>query len=212
LKAGSYEVNNGFNNNNTNNNTNNRQRRTTMPNWCYNTLTITGSSEKLKEFSAKAYGHDQSYTKGPIDAEEKDKNLLSLHRLYPVPKEVLEAGYNAPTGVKPLEYFNEAYGYGWEALNWGCKWGACDVERETLSERTLEYNFSTPWAPPIKAFEHISRKWPELHFELEYEELGNEFEGKAIFKGGLIIDDCRDIPDDPCADLEDDEEEEATNG
>jgi hypothetical protein len=138
-----------------------------MPNWCNNTLQITGPN--LQEFKVKATGHS---------AWDSDaKSILNFHSLYPIPPEVIKAGY-------------EEAGYEWERNNWGCKWGASNPELTNETDGCLVYQFDTAWSPPIEFLSHIAKLWPHLIFVLEYEECGIGFKGIAKLQGDKLEDYC----------------------
>jgi hypothetical protein len=46
----------------------------------------------------------------------------------------------------------------------------------------IKYDFDTAWSPPMEGLVIISKKYPNLSFELKYEEEGMGFKGKAIFE------------------------------
>mgnify|MGYP001161060330 CR=1 FL=1 len=77
-------------------------------------------------------------------------------------------------------------GYEWENSNWGCKWGGSEAELTEREEGMLGYTFSTPWGPPMGFMEKVIKDYPELCFELEYEEPGMAFAGKTEWSGGEL--------------------------
>lgn len=126
-----------------------------MPSWCSNTLIIRGKtskleeSSKLEEFRRRAVGIRPAYA-GVAPLKE---TVLEFSNFVPIPKEVLEAGYDKA-------------GYDWEIENWGVKWGAIDSEVSVL-DMELEYKFSTPWCAPIKWLEQVAAQYPDLMFHLQ---------------------------------------------
>lgn len=146
-----------------------------MPNWCMNSLKVKGKEAKVKEF-----------------ADNFEKNGISA--FYPTPKELTET--DAPAKINDVKKAQEnikKYGYAdwydWRVANWGTKW---DVDQAIIiSEKDGEvtFGFDTAWAPPIKAFDMIASKNPELRFELEYEEPGMGFFGRAVFEDGMFVAD-----------------------
>ena len=144
-----------------------------MPNWCNNTLRITGPEADIEAFKKKAVGHSPWHK--PPEGEEPD--ALNFHSLLPVPDDVLAAGY-------------EAAGYDWERDHWGCKWGACHAELIDEWDGCVCYSFDTAWSPPIEFCQSVARQWPTLTFILEYEEGGMGFKGLARFEGETHEDHC----------------------
>jgi hypothetical protein len=71
------------------------------------------------------------------------------------------------------------------------------------SEEHLEYDFSTPWAPPIPFLDKVSADWPNLSFELTYDEAGMGFKGSVEWcDGELVSEDYQEYNE------EEDEEDE----
>jgi len=85
--------------------------------------------------------------------------------------------------------YNEA-AYHWERHNWGCKWGAREIQILDEWDGGVTYEFDTAWAPPLEFLEHVSRDWPQLNFDIEYEECGMGFKGTAKAKRGQMDDHC----------------------
>jgi hypothetical protein len=118
--------------------------------------------------------------------EEKKKIFLnqpaeySIGNLYPPPAEVINLGYSRA-------------GYDWCNRHWGTKWDICDVGYEhSINENTgefgqLQFYFDTAWGPPDEAFVEISKIFPELVFELEYDEPGMQFAGEVEIQDGEYL-------------------------
>src|SRR4051794_35648219 len=123
-----------------------------MPNWCNNTLEVTGTAQDVQRFKDKAVGHH------PWSKDPDEPNVLNFHSLVPVPDSILALPY-------------EDAGYDWEIKHWGCKGGSCEARLEE-EEGRLVYTFDTAWSPPIKLFETVAHNWPALRFTLQYEEPG----------------------------------------
>ncbi len=60
--------------------------------------------------------------------------------------------------------------YNWNIANWGCKWGASDVEVAEETHSQISYYFSTPWSSPTPVIETLSRQHPAATFVLVFEE------------------------------------------
>jgi len=176
-----------------------------LPNWCYNTLTITGTSQRLVEFEAYASRkrgkilHEDAFKPYPRKFKKADKEHDKAWKamLSQPPAE------QDPSADLPPDGFNNG-GLAWCIKNWGTKWGICEPKIIESSPTHLIYEFDTAWAPPIPLVKVMSRKFPDLHFELYYEEPGMSFQGTCNCDGGEITHD--EVG--PYEGYEDDEEED----
>ena len=183
-----------------------------MPNWCNNKLEISGPPDIVAEFIAAARGPNQTYNQfnhfGAIDWGELDdirvKALLtqdpergsvsdlSFHALYPVPLQVRKFPYSPNLAHKVADSAGvilSLAGYDWEIKNWGVKWGASDVEMTEDGDPTpdlheVTYFFATPWAAPFPFLDYVADKWPKLSFNMESDELGNEWAATSKWADG----------------------------
>jgi hypothetical protein len=178
-----------------------------MPNWCTNTLNVSGPESEVQRFKLKANGPTQSYNdffagskrgwpihddirikaKVKLLPEEGEPAILSFHALFPVPEDFRRFPYDDARARQIGEAVGEerkSGGYGWEQANWGIKWGATDTELHEDQGTFLQYSFSTPWGPPEEFFNKISEDFPELQFELKYEEGGMGFAGEIVWDNG----------------------------
>jgi hypothetical protein len=134
-----------------------------MPNWCQNLLTVTSATP---EFRAWLADHGFSFEK---------MNPLPTSR---------RSARSDPNGWAMLDRCCNA---------WGTKCDLDENEQRQVASELLENGsafFDTAWSPPIQAIEALSRKFPEVSFQLHYCELGMFFAGTAIFQDGECHDDC----------------------
>jgi hypothetical protein len=141
-----------------------------MPNWCNNTLTITGNEEDIKRFIKQA---KQKNT------EENKKTELSLGNFLPVPTELenTQAPNNNEVQAKKLvKKYGAKDWYDWRIKNWGTKW---DITAKKIrrSNGKVCYGFESAWSPPCEAVLKMSEQYNELAFTLEYDEPGMAFKG-----------------------------------
>jgi len=122
-----------------------------MPNWCNNTLSLTGPKEKITAIYNKA---------------KKDDALLQ--QLKPMP-EALE-GTTSPSDTPNW--------YDWRVQNWGTKWDV-DMDGVELSDdgTTITGWFDSAWAPPIHAFEYFLTDNEDCSIKSYYYEGGMDFAG-----------------------------------
>jgi hypothetical protein len=150
-----------------------------MPNWCDNTIKVTGPADKLALFVSKATGGE---------------GLLSS--LFPMP-ENKEQRIEESAGCYLLNYsggaddLHDQTWYYWNVHNWGTKW---DIPQKELhqSEYTpgkdaaWEASFQSAWSPPVEWLTKVAKDYPYLDFDLEYMELGNWYAGHAVGSNGIV--------------------------
>tara|TARA_R110000824_G_scaffold121685_4_gene277978 strand:- start:344 stop:931 length:588 start_codon:yes stop_codon:yes gene_type:complete len=177
-----------------------------MPNWCDNTLRISGSESEIQRFKLKANGpiqtynyfnepkdewavHDDIRLKAKVEClpEIGEVSVLSFHALVPVPEDYRRFPYDCGTARKIGKLVGEERvrgGYEWEAANWGVKWGASDAVLIDEESGYSGYKFMTPWGPPIELLNNASQDFPKLEFTLEYSESGMGFAGRVVWYDG----------------------------
>lgn len=161
-----------------------------MPNWCENTLNVSGPDKEVQKFKLQAK-----------DDSEDNKTALSLNKLFPMPEELRNTTSPSKEPNKELiQKFGFDNWYDWSNHNWGTKW---DVTAELCIDKpsSLEYYFDSAWAPPIAAFERISKLFPNLQFELHYKEPGMCFQGTYTVQNG----EGEDVEEDYVDDFEEEE-------
>jgi len=155
-----------------------------MPNWCNNTITITGPKDKITKL----------YT------EAKAGNEL-LQAMYPMPKELEDTTSPAPKEGKPQPLV-DGYDnwYDWRVNNWATKWDV-DVENLELSEDGTNISgwFDSAWSPPTGAYEEFLAKNEDCSIKALYYEGGMDFGGEW-FDGG---DTCLTMSDYSADQMED---------
>jgi hypothetical protein len=130
-----------------------------MPNWCENSLTVSGSIEALDKWRV-ALANDKTI-----------EPVLQFNKLMPLPPEEEENWY---------EWHNEHWGTKWDIdKDEGTPWSSCPTE--------YSYSFDTAWGPPVKLFDNISIDFPDVCFELSYWEQGMCFAGNIIFQNGQVM-------------------------
>jgi hypothetical protein len=199
-----------------------------MPNWCTNTLNVSGDEKSIATFLTAARGRHAGYndtyngnggdgtwpahdkvrvkaltkTPAPVYGDEVD---LCMNALYPVPMDFRRFPFDDAQARKLGEIVDEPREYGgyrWQTDHWGSKWDVDGVLFENQNT-FLQYQFDSAWSPPISFFEKVARDFPNLTFELEYYEQGMGFAGRSTFEG-----DYHGEEDLPIEDFVDYEEEE----
>ena len=133
-----------------------------MPNWCNNTLSLTGPKEKITAIYNKA---------------KKDDALLQ--QLKPMPEALEGTTSPSPTEgkVQPMVDGFDNW-YDWRVQHWGTKWDV-DMEGLELSDdgTTISGWFDSAWAPPIHAFEYFLTDNEDCSIKSYYYEGGMDFAG-----------------------------------
>ena len=162
-----------------------------MPNWCYNSLTIEGDSALIADIKRQlnkpfVQTHDSwNATTGNMELSQTQYSnpVFAFHNIYNHTQDgVSEEEYlKQPDHKQPLEealMFKGNHWYDWNVRNWGTKWDVAihdedkypDTELMEESETSLAYRFNTAWSPPTEAISKLSEQYPDLDFELSYEE------------------------------------------
>jgi transcription termination factor NusB len=121
--------------------------------------------------------------------QQKQERLNELYpdKNYTVDEEDLKISEDViPDFSVILPTPKEEDGYYWHIDNWGCKWNASE-SNVYLDDDDLHINFTTPWGPPKKWLITTAKYYPELTFEIEYDEPGCDFWGKIVYSKGEII-------------------------
>lgn len=147
-----------------------------MPNYCSNRLIISADTAgQLKAFKKVAF-------KG---------GTFLFQNTVPMPEEL---DHDGPLPEEQKKINQEKYGasdwYEWRKAHWGCRCDLDDDEIEavdTLGCR-LELVFDTPWSPPDKWLHTVASDFPEIYFELHFDEPGNAFKGVICCLGENVAD------------------------
>ena len=145
-----------------------------MPNWCHDTLIVTG---------------DPIEVAGYVEHVKDDEQPLTFSVCAPLDDEV--------DGVAQWSTKWDASFSGGSMIQIGTE--ESDPEL-TMSARGVQladgvaiYKFDTAWSPPVNWLAITSRKHPGLSFTLRYGEAGNGIAGEVMFeKGDLVAD--RELP------------------
>ena len=140
-----------------------------MPNWCYNTLLIEAEPQVISKIKAQLSApYTTKYDDTGIVNVQKD---LSFWNIIRPPADKMDEyhgthGYTADGKVGDTE-FNW---YNWNIANWGVKWDARESELVEEDETSLQYRFDTPWGVAEGALTALSEQYPDVSFNLDFEE------------------------------------------
>ena len=136
-----------------------------MPNWCSNSITISGPKDKIKAIWEEA------------TAEGDHKGLLEA--LVPAPENLFRGNLGAAEEAECKEKGIPNW-YNWNINNWGTKW---DVSTEGLEfiedgdDAQITGWFDSAWSPPIEAYNNFLEENEDCSLEANYEEGGMDFAG-----------------------------------
>ena len=143
-----------------------------MPNWCNNSINISGSTETIKTL---------------WDEANKEGSGL-LNAMKPMPKELDgttsptpqegQAGYKGPQ--PKIDGFDNWYD--WRVQNWGTKWDIDPGEGLEFTDNgdgTAQISgwFESAWAPPIQAYDTFLDDMDGCSLTADYHEPGMDFAG-----------------------------------
>lgn len=134
-----------------------------MPNWCNNTITISGPKDKIKAIWDKA--------------NEEDGGLLSA--MVPTPEDMF-TGNLGEAERQECEAKGIPNWYDWSIANWGTKWDVSTEGLEILEDgdqSQITGWFDSAWAPPIPAYYTFLEANPDCSISSSYEEGGMDFCG-----------------------------------
>ena len=138
-----------------------------MPNWCYNSLEVSGPERVLQAW-----------------VNNLDRNagsMIGFLGTFVIPE------YN----IAGDDWYERHLEF------WGTKWDVPVNEVRVIFESPSanKYGFDTAWSPPINWMERVSKDWPSLDFRLWFEEEGMGFLGYAIAKDGECFVEDAEFPD-----------------
>ena len=147
-----------------------------MPNWCSNTLEVSG--EDIEQFKE--------------DVKSKDSEF-SFESLIPIPdcegltfEEIKDK--LSETQLKECVFTKEGKfdWYDYCINKWGTKWDATDVDFN-YDDDLLTYTFQTAWSPPESWIIEVSQRY-NCRFELTSYEEGCDFWFHLVIDDGEVIE------------------------
>ena len=141
-----------------------------MPNWCYNSVSVSHSDPVMIDRFVKATEEDSL-----------------LNEFVPMPEELRNTTSPSPTNAALVEKYGASDWYSWSIDNWGTKWDISDSYADKTDANNASASFNTAWAPPLQFYYHLI----DLGFKVDatYTEEGMGFAGH--FVDGE--DDCVDL-------------------
>lgn len=190
-----------------------------MPNWVYNSLQATGSVEDIAKLKSQlnqpfVRQHEQ-WNSETGQMEFKDYHYSNpVFAFWNIIKPTDMATYQLqkdPNHDDSIIDFKGNNWYDWNVRNWGTKWDVAvgDEDKYPDTEIThddvsvVAYRFNTAWGAPLQAIEMLSAQYPEIEFELSFEE-ETGWGGEYILVGGASTEiesyesKCRDCDTTDC--------------
>ena len=139
-----------------------------MPNWCNNSITISGPTDTIKQLWD--------------DAKSDESGFGLLNAMVPMPKALEGTTSPAPKESSPQPLV-DGFGnwYDWRVQNWGTKWDITDegLEFTDNGDGTSHISgwFDSAWAPPITAYNTWLDDMDNCSISATYEEGGMDFAG-----------------------------------
>jgi hypothetical protein len=175
-----------------------------MPNWVFNSLAVSGYAPYVGSVKFQV---GQPFTKMideyNLDTKEYDRKEVSftnpLFAFWNITAPTdLEAYNKQPDYKLPIDEQLKFQGndwYSWNFRNWGTKWDVAVLDNDEYPDTEILidesglviYKFNTAWSPPFPVIQELSRQYPELVVDLEYEE-ETGWGGEITFKNGEVID------------------------
>ena len=148
-----------------------------MPNWCSNTLEISGNKEQLEIFKQKS-----------IIKSGMDVDIFVMDGLITMPEELAKVEDITPEKkAERIAKYGYDNWYDWRFENWGSKWDAQEPYI-TEEENGLTINFDTAWSPAIPYVKQVAKMLPDLIFDLYFMETGEWFAGRVTAKNEDITE------------------------
>ena len=128
-------------------------------------------------------------TQTPSDLSDYTANLAFSTAMRdattPLEKEHIAAVVRAISNFAECGYL---YWYDWSNDHWGTKWNAYGQPESGFSDEETRFEFQTAWAHPFELIAHISKKLPQVRFEVRFadEDLGSNCGTYTISNGETL--------------------------
>lgn len=165
-----------------------------MPNWCNNSITISGPTETIKQLWE--------------DANQLGEAGGLLHSMVPMPEGLIDTKKGTGEELQTEVYDGFTNWYDWAVARWGTKW---DVSLEGLEfidnkdgTAMITGWFDSAWAPPIEAYNRFLDDMDNCSIDASYHEPGMDFAG-FYYNGDdeyceNLVEQC-ELPEDARSDL-----------
>jgi len=174
-----------------------------MPNWSFNSLSISGNPEEIAQvkfqvaqpFTREHDNWNPETNQMEVKTYTYDNPVFAFWNI--IRPTDIEAYVRQPDRTIPIDEQLKFKGddwYSWNVRNWGTKWDVAvsndeqypDTILEIDEAHRLDYQFNTAWSPPEEVVAELSRQYPNLIMDMEYEE-ETGWGGEFTYKAGEIV-------------------------
>jgi hypothetical protein len=157
-----------------------------MPNWVFNTMSVTGPKPDVDAFREKAARPYRTFHRGEFTNSGYDQDVIVEREstgaiqfwnfLEPSDKDAYFGHEQKPEGYESMTLdermaeamqFKGDHWYDWNVRNWGTKWDTNDPYELGYADGFVSYSFSTAWSPAEGAFRAMVEQHPSLTFSFE---------------------------------------------
>ena len=171
-----------------------------MPNWCHNSMTITGSVDEIARFKQTCL---LAHKDGPTLDFEAIKPMPGI--FYDDPGQILFPDPDAPKNreqvetqkafeAQALEATGSAHAYDWACAHWGTPGIASFFHAWRDEPGRYECDFDTRWTPPLYIWEKLGEMFPALDFSVSGCEPLTDFALRGTIKDGKLEFELVDEP------------------
>jgi len=163
-----------------------------MPNWCHNSMTITGSVDEIVRFKQTCL---LAHKDGPTLDFEAIKPMPGI--FYDDPGQILFPDPDAPKNreqvetqkafeAQALEATGSAHAYDWACAHWGTPGIPSFFHAWRDEPGRYECDFDTRWTPPLYIWEKLGEMFPALDFFVSAYEPLADFALRGTIKDGKL--------------------------
>jgi hypothetical protein len=147
-----------------------------MPNWCYNNLDITATTDEQKELLER------------VSKAEASDGFIGM--FLPLPEALRETVKG--TGEEDQTVFVDGFNnwYDWQVANWGTKWDVDPLDVD-FDGTTLSTSFDSAWSPPVAFYEWLQEQGFEV--SANYYEPGMDYAGEWVDGDDFFLVNVSDI-------------------
>ena len=152
-----------------------------MPNWCDNSLEITGPDESIKKLITFV-GRPFSKTNKDGTIEKYEDHVFAFENILPSTHDTSSVMFPSSG---PDDWWSN------NVNSWGTKWDIADSDSasRSIQHGAVYYGFNTAWSPPSPVISRLAEVFPELKITHSYSETGMDFWGIDIYENGVLASD-----------------------